>query len=780
MFCTPHCLMERHAPSLILLALPLAALGASIAVLAARQAAVAAGRRLPWMAGGSLAFGAGIWGFQALALLAFDFGAAAEFRTTPAAVAAISALAGAGVGVSVLGTHDGRPAAMLAALWIAIGALTSEVGLLAAVLPEGAPAPGPFVLTAVLPGIALLVGAAPLVRRDPAAASVAAAMMALGLPLLHAGVVATLSPGGDPHDGGDHAPLWPVLPIAVLGLAALAATLVAAGMFGSAEARSAQAARLRSLADTAFEGIAVCEGETVLEANAALGALVGAGGAAMAGRQVPSLFEATDRVAVLTALLRATGEPFLAGLTGPKGRIPVEVRVRRLPDEDGQPRCALTLRDLSAVLDAEARIRYLANHDPLTGLANRARLAALARDWAAEVLDRRSGLAALVLDIDRFKLINDRYGHAAGDEVLGEVAERIRATLGQGEFVARLGGDEFALLLKGGDAAAPRRLAERLLAAFARPVRLADGTEVPVAAAIGCALLPEDTEDPEELVRHAGTAAGHAKSEGTGWAAFRPAMDVALRARRAVEGDLPGAASRGELRLVYQRQVSIRTGRAVGFEALMRWRRPGLGEVSPAEFIPLAEASGEIVAMGAWALRRACQDAMRLPVRLRVSVNVSPLQIERGGLPEAVESALAATGLPPERLELEVTEGLLIRDGARAQGQLGRIRDMGVRLALDDFGAGYASLSTLLSFRFDKVKMDRALVTDVGRDPRATAVVRATLGLARDLGLAVVAEGVETEAQLELLRAEGCDDIQGYISGGPVELETLIAEVTTA
>lgn len=436
---------------------------------------------------------------------------------------------------------------------------------------------------------------------------------------------------------------------------------------------------------------------------------------------------------------------------------------------------ALT-RAFAARLREQAREQErLAHTDLPTGRLNR-------RGWAA-ALERalRGGPgqahAVLFIDLDGFKRVNDARGHEAGDALLREAGERLHR-LAPGGAAARLGGDEFALFLPVHGAADAQALGERVCAALQAPYDLGGRTEL-VTASVGVSVSPHDGADSETLLRAADLAMYRAKRTGKN-AAYRYASALGeAEARRAMlERDVQHAATRGELALHYQPLFDLRTRRAVKVEALLRWTHPQLGEVSPAEFIPLAEATGLIVPLGEWVLRRACADARELPEALVVAVNVSPVQLEDADFPQTVRAVLGGCGLAPGRLELELTETALMRDVARASHTLGELRALGVRVALDDFGTGHTSLSSLRDLPLDTVKIDRSFVADLrggGGQPFAQALLAALLQVAELLELEVVAEGLEDDAQLRALYALGCHVGQGYLLGRPVPLGLLLS-----
>ncbi|WP_237479001.1 putative bifunctional diguanylate cyclase/phosphodiesterase [Lichenibacterium dinghuense] len=420
--------------------------------------------------------------------------------------------------------------------------------------------------------------------------------------------------------------------------------------------------------------------------------------------------------------------------------------------------------------------------DALTGLANRVRFGTRL-DEARARLDRQGeGFAVLAVDLDRFKHVNDTLGHPIGDALLRKVAERLEITLRPTDTVARLGGDEFAVVQS--DASGPEEagtLAKRIVDLLGRAY-VVDGHLVNIGASVGVALAPADGTDPAALMRCADLALYRAKLDGRGaFRFFEPEMDARVQARRQLELDLRRAVAAHEFELVYQPQLNLETERLVGCEALIRWRHPVRGTVSPAEFIPLAEEIGLIVPIGEWVVRTACREAASWPGDLTIAVNLSPAQFKSSRLVQAIASALSSSGLAPHRLELEITEGLLLHDNAANIATLHALRDLGLRISMDDFGTGYSSLSYLRSFPFDKIKIDRSFVSGI---PKAAggdhmAIVRAVASLGAALGMATVAEGVETLEQMSHIRREGCTEVQGYFISRPVppaEIARLFAE----
>ncbi|MBN8980062.1 MAG: EAL domain-containing protein [Rhizobiales bacterium] len=431
---------------------------------------------------------------------------------------------------------------------------------------------------------------------------------------------------------------------------------------------------------------------------------------------------------------------------------------------DDKPAVLLALMDITERKRAEARLAFMAQHDGLTGLPNRI----LLRQKLDELLvsTRRSGdkVAVLFLDLDNFKAINDTLGHAIGDKLLKGVTKRLKSSLREDDSVARLGSDEFAVVQAG--VQRPEDVAftaRRLIDAIGEPY-LFDGHTIVSGASIGIAIAPGDGDDAERLLKNADMALSRAKSEGHGtFSFFESEMDARAQTRRRIEIDLRDAIENSVLQPYYQPLVDLKSGRITGFEALVRWPHPERGMIPPGEFIPVAEETGLINAVGGLMLRRACMDAAKWPDDVRVAVNLSPLQFRVGNLLSVVMDALKHSGLSPRRLELEITETLLLDKSDQVLATLHALRALGVRISMDDFGTGYSSLSYLRSFPFDKIKIDQSFVRGLASNHDAQAIVRSIVSLGKGLGVTITAEGVETEDELSCLRAEGCDEGQGFL-----------------
>jgi diguanylate cyclase (GGDEF)-like protein/PAS domain S-box-containing protein len=449
----------------------------------------------------------------------------------------------------------------------------------------------------------------------------------------------------------------------------------------------------------------------------------------------------------------------------------VVVTRKLLLNERGEPQFMLAvLHDITERKRAEERVAYLAQHDTLTGLPNRAVFNERLNKAIDRAKARNAQFAVLAIDLDRLKEVNDMFGHAAGDHLITEVASRFCAA-STDAFVARIGGDEFAVVAENADTVANLvRFTDRLNEFVSREMNI-EGAKYCPSISVGIAVFPNDGGDAKSLLANADAALYRAKAEGRSVSRFfERGMDMEIRDRRALRHDLHFAIERNEFAIHYQPKATM-NGEIIGFEALLRWNHPTRGRVSPAEFIPAAEESRLIVEIGEWVLREVCKEACSWPLPLSVAVNLSPVQFQYGDLTNLVHSILLETGLTANRLALEITEGVLITDSTRALTVLRQLKAFGVCIVMDDFGKGYSSLSYLQLFPFDIIKIDRDFVHNVCQNHQSAAIVRAVLGLARALGLPVLAEGVETKEELEFLRALGCDEMQGYLIGRPGPIE---------
>ncbi len=562
--------------------------------------------------------------------------------------------------------------------------------------------------------------------------------------------------------------------ISAQSLAIVVTTLVIAGLVVSfatlrfenrlAINAAEEATRLKLFADKAMEGLAVLDGDRIVDANDMFWEMSGrapaTGGEFLRlGEVIPDLAATTDH-----------GASFFETTLNRPGLAPLEIEAAMSRTTmSGDPRTLLVIRDITDRKATAAKIAHLASHDPLTGVGNRLTFNRVMEErLVAAEADEPLGL--LCIDLDRFKPVNDLYGHLAGDAVLIEVTQRISALLRKKEVLARLGGDEFAILIHR-DPAGSSRLAQQIIAAVSTPFEI-DGDMISINCSIGIAFAPTDAEDAQALYGKADLALYRAKSDGRGRSCFFDrAMDDQVVESLRMKAELRTALQRNQLRLHYQPLMSLSSNDIIGFEALLRWSHPELGEVSPATFIPLAEETGLIVPIGEWVLREACREAASWPNDLKIAVNLSPVQFTAGSVVEIVASAIAHSRLDPTRLDLEITEGVLVKDADGALRILHALKALGVRISMDDFGTGYSSLSYFRQFPFDKVKIDQGFVQDMEDNPQSRAIIRAIVGLAKGLDIAILAEGVETKTQIDMLKRKGCEEIQGFAISRPAPIE---------
>jgi diguanylate cyclase (GGDEF)-like protein len=458
-------------------------------------------------------------------------------------------------------------------------------------------------------------------------------------------------------------------------------------------------------------------------------------------------------------------QPHIYERERPNGRV---LEVRSVPLAGGG--VVRTYSDITARRAAEARIRFVARHDDLTRVANRAAFREVLQDAITLATGSGRRISVLYLDLDRFKLVNDTRGHLVGDALLALVADRIRALVRDVDTVARVGSDEFAIVQTQVEQPlhAASSLAQRLVDGLAAPYEI-DGLRSVIGVSIGIAIFPGDGTTPDALLRNADTALYRAKADGRStFRFFEPEMDLKRQQRSMLEQDLREAVALGHFNLAYQPVCDVATGSVIGFESLLRWTHAVRGVVEPKDFVPLAEDSGLIVQLGLWALETACAEAVTWPRESRIAVNLSPAQFRQPELHARVAEILARTGLPANRLDLEITEGLLLEHTDDVMETMNALKRQGIGMSLDDFGTANAGLSYLRLFPFDRVKIDRSFIQNIAEEPDTLAIVQAVLTLCRVLRLSVVAEGVETEQQLGILRDLGCPSVQGYYSGRPM------------
>jgi diguanylate cyclase (GGDEF)-like protein len=780
-----NCVVDQHNLLLVGLAAVLCAVG-SHATFTLLHHAAAAGRPLRrhlWTAATAFTAGTSVWATHFLALLAFKTERAPAYDLTLTIASLLVAVGAMGMAGGIVLRPGGttlRRAAAGTLLGLGIGAM-HYTGMAAyrpggTILWDGGAVAASVVLGAVLAAAAMAVGAGPRANRRRWRAG-GALLLTLAICSLHfTGMSALLilpDAAAAPVAGVSES--WLVTGVGFGGFVVTLTGLAGAALDRRERRRAVQEMhRMHGLADAAIEGLLICEGPVIVASNSSMRQLLGRDAAWFARRRLGELFREGDRVAATALTEGETGRVEELELIPASGEpIPAELISRRI-FYGGQQHHAVAVRDLRARRQAEERIRFLAHHDPLTTLPNRTGFAERLARVAGGPRDGLAGrsFALLALDLDRFKIVNDTLGHAFGDALLVKAAARLRAAVQTEDLVSRLGGDEFAVVqFVGEQPEAATRLAERLLDLMSRPF-LVNGQVLNLGTSIGIALYPEDGADIEALSRNADLALYRAKADGGGtYRFFESAMDTRMQRRRMLEVELRTALAMRQFRLLYQPQLSVDTEAVVGFEALIRWAHPERGLISPSEFIPLAEETGLIVPIGEWVLREACREAAGWRTEARVSVNVSPVQFRSLGLVDVVRSACAASGLDPRRLELEITEGVLMADTAGTLATLRELKAFGVAISMDDFGTGYSSLSYLRSFPFDKIKIDRSFVTDLTEAGESAAIVRAIIALGRSLGMQTTVEGVETAAQLAHVRSEGCDQVQGYLIGRPLPPE---------
>jgi diguanylate cyclase (GGDEF)-like protein len=758
MFTVLACITLEHDLRLVFLAAMVCVVGAAITVrlLIRAQEEAASARTWPCLAG--VSFGAAIWSTHFIAMLAFQPGMGLDYAIAPTLLSLLlaitvstaafvafdlfkfpgaAALSGALVGLGVAGMH-----------YLGMHALDGA-GLLSW--------SADFVAASIFLGAAF--GAVAMIyvaRRKHLIATLlfVAAICALHFTGMAGVTIQPLAPGAEATS---------IVATTMFAAAAACGAMLIVGTgllaFYIDQRASAQAGkRLKNLADAAIEGLLLVEGGLIIDWNKSFELLSGydrLSGDQLAVSDVIKELALGDRARVQArhVLICADGHA-----------IPIDVLTSSASPRDQ----IIAVRDLRDKLASEARIHFLAHYDALTGLPNR--VAFLEHLDAALATEQTSSgeLAVMAIDLDRFKEVNDVFGHGMGDRVLSLVADRMNAVLSKDEFLARVGGDEFVAVQVGGrQPEAATDFCDRLVQAATAPMEI-DGNVIQLGVSIGISLHPKDGQTSSDLMANADLAMYRAKEAiSSGGCFFSSEMDDCVRLRRSLARDLREAIDRGQLELFYQVQTSLTTSAVVGYEVLLRWNHPERGFIPPAQFIPIAEETGLIIQIGEWVIEAACRDAASWPEPYRVAVNVSGVQFSQGDLPTVVHAALFKSGLAPSRLELEITETVLISDLDRALAILRRLKGLGVSIAMDDFGTGYSSLSTLKAFPFDKIKIDRSFIEQVESQPQARSIIRAILALGRSLEIPVLAEGVETSGHLAFLRDEGCDEAQGYLLGLP-------------
>jgi diguanylate cyclase len=772
-----NCIATEHDLRLVGLAAFICVLASVTAINLLRHARKSKGRmRSLWIAVSAISTGFGIWATHFVAMLAFEPGIPSGYNITLTLLSLVAAIVLTGAGLAVSLTPNWRHGPWVGGAIVAGGIAAMHYTGMAAfevagiVLWDPALVIASIVLGGAIGAVALPVG----LHGDQEKWKIGGALLlTLAICSHHFTAMGAVSIIPYPSIAVSESAVpagWLAIGVAIASVGLIVLALAAVVLDIRDHRRSElETDRMRDLADASVEGLLVCDGDMIVSVNRSFSSLTGLTTADLAGKTLESCFP--DQVA-RAELLARPNQPVEMDLRHSDGSLtPVELILRPIVFA-GRPHHVVAVRDLKARKDAEEHIYFLAHHDALTSLPNRSNFNARI-DQEIAALTTGNRLAVLCLDLDRFKEVNDLFGHAAGDKVLQLVASRVSAVLGERQMLARLGGDEFAILMPDvANPAAAGRFAETILEALRAPGS-SDPADSHIATSIGIAICPDDASNRQSLLSHADTALYRAKTEGRNtYRFFEAKMGAEVRERRLIEHDLRLAMARDELRLSYQPQHDAKSGNVVGFEALLRWKHPTRGEISPGIFIPIAEETGAILPIGDWVLRTACREAASWPQPLKIAVNVSAVQLYNASFFQELHQVLIETGLSPRRLEIEITETALVRDFNRALAMLRQIKGLGVAIAMDDFGTGYSSLSNLRAFPFDRIKIDRSFIKSVNSNGQAATIVRAVLGLGRGLGLPVLAEGVETGEELQFLKDEMCDEVQGYLLGRPAAIDS--------
>lgn len=756
------CLTDEHHLGLVALAALICLLGSFITTGLLRRVRENGGlSRVSWLFLGAVAGGATIWCTHFVAMIAYRPGVETAYEPMLTGVSLAVAILGVGLALATASMRRRFAVEAGGALFGMAVAGMHFVGMAALSVEGVVHWSAAYLAISIIGSVTFGALAFRLASTEERFARLkGGAAMVLGIVCLHFTAMAamTVIPLG-PLDGmltGEDARHVLALGVAGVGLLVLGAGAASHAL--DREALALNRERLQYLLETGVDGMAIERDGVIVAVNEVLAELAGTDRDSLIGADLGDWVQDAHRLddgAVTQTILMAGGQ-----------EIPVELSARR--DLTARGRTMIyAVRDLRARMAQERRIAHLARNDSLTGLPNRASfLERLTRQ--KQTAAEGESLALFALDLDRFKEVNDLYGHAVGDQLLCIIAERMKGALREGEFIARQGGDEFLALASVATRDEARAVAERLRQAVIQTVTL-DHADVSCGASIGVSLWPEDAQDVSTLINNADLAMYRAKASLTQDVCFYEAdMDQAVRARRRVTQALREALENERFELHYQVQASVETGKATGYEVLLRWKNDQGRYISPADFIPVAEENGLILPIGEWVLRQACRQAAAWEEPHRIAVNLSPVQLSHVDLPRLVHQILLETGLAPSRLELEITETAMITDMARTTHVLRQLKALGVTIAMDDFGTGYSSLSTLKAFPFDKIKLDRSFMTELdGEAPQSRAIIRAVLTIGESLSIPVLAEGVETAEQLAFLRAQGCNEVQGYLLGRP-------------
>jgi diguanylate cyclase (GGDEF)-like protein/PAS domain S-box-containing protein len=775
------CLSTEHDWRLVILGGAVCLLASAVAISLFNRARASQGRsRLIWIGLDAAVSGCGIWATHFIAMLAYDPGNGAGYSIRVTVLSLIFAVAITAVGLAVALSGARRSRATIGGAIVGIGvAAMHYTGMMALQLPAYIVwSPGIVIASIVFGSLFGALALVVAVGRDSFGRSAAAAvLLTLAIVSHHFTAMGAVTLVPDPtlvFDGLQISPTALSFLVAAAAFVILGISLGAAAMDRRAKGAIRQQ---KVLLDTALEnmsqGLCMFDAEgRILLFNERYSELMGRAGLPLKGRSLLDVLR--DQKAVnrwdgdpdqffAEVMAAARAGDTVTKVVAREGR---SIRVVDQPMKGGG--WVATFEDITEWQAAQEQISHMARHDALTNLPNRT-LFREQLEQALRLAKRSDQLAVFCLDLDHFKDINDSLGHPIGDALLKEVARRLGECAGENDTVARLGGDEFAIVqfCNDCDPSAVAALASHVVEKIAAPYDIG-GHQLVVGVSVGISLAPEDGKNPDELLKNADLALYRAKADGRGtYRFFEAGMDARAQARRLLELDLRVALQRDEFEVHYQPVRDVATDQVVLFEALVRWNHAQRGLIAPINFIPLAEETGLIVQLGDWVLRRACMDAAGWSRKVGVAVNLSPVQFKNPNLVSSVTAALQASGLPADRLELEITESVLLQNSDGTLGILHELRAMGVKISLDDFGTGYSSLSYLRSFPFDKIKIDRSFVKELTTRDDSMAIIRAVTGLGKSLGIATTAEGVETSAQLELLRREGCTQVQGYLFSKP-------------
>lgn len=778
-----YCVSEQHNFWLVVLAAAICAVGVLTAFALGREALRSniPQVRYGWAFAGSVAAASSIWATHFIAMLAFEPGLPFRFEavtTVASLVVALGLVSAAAFTVILAPTLTGRLAGGAVA-GLAISAM-HYTGMSAFKTQGVLHWDATTVLLSVSAGavFATLSAILPLARTR-AVRACGPLLLLIAVCLDHfigmTAVTVIFDPSIAPPSEGLNQSLLATM---VTGVAlAILLLSIAAVWLATRDRRqlAAEETRMRDLADVSIEGLLLCENGIVVGANHSLELMLGANREDLIGVSaqtiIPTISDGRKLGNTETdALLRVADAQ----------AIPVKIVSKEI-FIGGKSRTVIAVRDQRERISAEIEMRRLAHEDTLTGLANRFSFGACLSDRFGSKRQADQRFALFMLDLDRFKIVNDTLGHGVGDLLLRRVADRLKRSIREGDLLARLGGDEFAIVAADAvNATEIAAIAEHIIEVISRPF-IIETQIIEIGVSIGIAYAPLDGATAEALSRSADLAMYRAKDEGRGlYRFYEEGMNARMQERRDFENRLRRAIARDEFFVVYQPQIDAVTGAFDGAEALVRWQHPEKGVVSPLDFIPLAEEIGLIGAIGEFVLRQACAEAVKWPSHMSVSVNLSPVQLQDARLSKTVAAILAETRLPASRLELELTENALLQDDGRAIAVMHSLHALGVKVSMDDFGTGYSSLSHLRRFPFDKIKIDQSFVRQLPYDPDSVAIVQAVATLALKLGMKVTAEGIETEEQQRFSAAEGCHQLQGYLISRPIEAAAAAALFASA